>query len=87
MNRSVQANFVKENSFNNFYAKARSTLRVQMKKLLLGKQFKLIDKQYKNVEGEKETSETLIKILSRCLRMFDAQGRIWKILNFIESRV
>ena len=58
-----------------------------MKKMLLGKQFKLIDKEYKAAEGEKERSENLIKILSRCLRMFDAQGSIWKILNFIESRV
>ena len=87
MNRSVQANWVKENSFDNFYTKARMTLRIQMKKLLLGKQFKLIDKQYKTAEGEKEKSENLIKILSRCLRMFDAQGSIWKILNFIETRV
>lgn len=63
------------------------TLRIQMKKLLLGKQFKLIDKQYKNAEGEKETSENLIKILSRCLRMYDAQGSMYKILNYIESRI
>ena len=87
MNRSVQANWVKENSFDTFYKKARMTLRIQMKKLLLGKQFKLIDKQYKNTEGEKETSEILIKILSRCLRMFDAQGSMYKILNYIESRI
>ena len=58
-----------------------------MKKLLLKKQFYIIDKQYKLAENEKQTSLNLIKILSRCLKMFDAQAEIYKIIGSIETRV
>ena len=43
-NRSVQANNIKEKQLDIIYAKARSTLKVQMRKLLLKKQFYIIDK-------------------------------------------
>jgi len=43
-NRSVQAINLKERAFSNIYAKARETLRVAMRKLLLEKQFTVIDK-------------------------------------------
>lgn len=52
-NRSVQATQVKEKQFETIYAKARKTLKIQMKKLLLKKQFYIIDKQYKLAENEK----------------------------------
>lgn len=58
-----------------------------MKKLLLKKQFYIIDKQYKLAENEKQTSVNLIKILARCLKMFDAQTEIYKIIHLIESRL
>ena len=58
-----------------------------MKKLLLRKQFYIIDKQYKLAENEKQTAENLIKILARCLRMFEAQNEIYKIINLIEQRL
>ncbi len=58
-----------------------------MKKLLLKKQFYIIDKQYKLAENEKQTSWNLIKILSRCLKMYDAQAEIYKIIHSIESRI
>ena len=57
-----------------------------MKKLLLKKQFYMIDNQYKLAANEKQTSENLIKILARCLKMFDAQEAILKIINLIENR-
>ena len=57
-----------------------------MKKLLLKKQFYMIDNQYKLAENEKQTSLNLLKILSRCLKMYDAQNEILKIINLIESR-
>ena len=57
-----------------------------MKKLLLKKQFYIIDNQYKLAENEKQTSVNLLKILSRLLRMYDAQNEILKIINLIESR-
>ena len=43
-----------------------------MKKLLLKKQFYMIDNQYKVAEDKTQTSENLIKILSRCIKMYDA---------------
>jgi len=58
-----------------------------MKKLLLKKQFYIIDKQYKLAENEKQTAVNLIKILARCLKMFDAQTEIYKIIHLIESRL
>jgi len=39
--------------FEKIYTKARSTLKIQMKKLLLIKQFYIIDKQYKLAGNEK----------------------------------
>lgn len=36
---------------------------------------------------EKQSAENLIKILSRCLKMFDAQNEIYKIINLIEARL
>jgi len=69
------------------YAKARSTLKIQMKKLLLKKQFYIIDKQYKLAENEKQTSTNLVKILARCLKMFDAQNEVFKIIHLIEERL
>ena len=86
-NRSVQANSVKEHHFEKIYAKARTTLKIQMNKLLLKKQFYVIDKQYKLADNEKQTSENLIKILSRCLKMYDAQNELYKIIMLIESRI
>jgi len=58
-----------------------------MTKLLLKKQFHIIDKQYKLAENEKQTAENLIKILSRCGKMFDAQAEVSKIILFIETRL
>ena len=58
-----------------------------MNKLLLKKQFYVIDKQYKLAENEKQTSENLIKILSRCLKMYDAQNELYKIIMLIETRI
>lgn len=52
-NRSVQATNIKEKQLENIYKKARMTLKVQMTKLLLKKQFYIIDKQYKLAENEK----------------------------------
>ena len=46
----------------------------------------MIDNQYKLAENEKQTSENLIKILARCLKMFDAREAILKIINLIELR-
>ena len=43
-NRSVQKNNIKEKQFDGVYKKARTTLKIQMKKLLLKKQFYVIDK-------------------------------------------
>ena len=43
-NRSVQANQIKEKQFDTIYNKARVTLKVQMKKLLLKNHFYMIDK-------------------------------------------
>lgn len=86
-NRSVQANSVKEHLFEKIYAKARTTLKIQMNKLLLKKQFYIIDKQYKLADNEKQTSENLIKILSRCLKMYDAQNELYKIIMLIEERL
>ena len=86
-NRSVQASSVKEHHFEKIYAKARTTLKIQMNKLLLKKQFYVIDKQYKLAENEKQTSENLIKILSRCLKMYDAQNELYKIIMLIETRI
>ena len=73
--------------FEKIYAKARTTLKLQMKKLLLKKQFYVIDNQYKLAENEKQTSENLIKILSRCLKMYDAQNELYKIIMLIEERL
>ena len=86
-NRAIQANNIKENQFAKIYDKARLTLKIQMKKLLLRKQFNIIDKQYKLAENEKQTAENLIKILARCLRMFEAQAEILKIINLVEGRL
>ena len=58
-----------------------------MNKLLLKKQFYIIDKQYKLADNEKQTSENLIKILSRCLKMYDAQNELYKIIMLIEERI
>ena len=85
-NRSVQASQLKEHTFEHIYAKARLTLKGLMKRLLLKKQFYIIDRQYKLAENEKQTSENLIKILARCQKMFDAQTEIAKIINLIETR-
>ena len=86
-NRAIQANNIKENHFDKIYSKARATLKIQMKKLLLRKQFYMIDKQYKLAENEKQTAENLIKVLARCLRMFEAQNEIYKIINLIDQRL
>lgn len=86
-NRSVQATQIRDKQFEGLYAKARSTLKIQMKKLLLKKQFYIIDKQYKLAENEKQTSENLVKLLARCLKMFDAQSSVYKIIHLIESRL
>mmetsp|Transcript_14042 Transcript_14042/g.17746 ORF Transcript_14042/g.17746 Transcript_14042/m.17746 type:complete len:244 (+) Transcript_14042:420-1151(+) len=86
-NRSVQANSVKDHMFEKIYAKARTTLKIQMKKLLLKKQFYIIDKQYKLAENEKQTSENLIKVLARCLKMYDASNELYKIIMLIEMRL
>ena len=86
-NRSVQAVSIKDHMFEKIYAKARTTLKLQMKKLLLKKQFYVIDNQYKLAENEKQTSENLIKILSRCLKMYDAQNELYKIIMLIEERL
>ena len=67
--------------------KARKTLKHQMKKLLLKKQFYMIDQQYKQLDGKAQTSENLIKILSRCIKMYDAQQEICKILMLIHTRL
>ena len=45
-NRAVQANNIKEHMFERIYNKSRATLKIQMKKLLLMKQFYQIDQQY-----------------------------------------
>ena len=42
-NRSVQANNIRAHMFEKIYTKSRATLKVQMKKLLLRKQFQIID--------------------------------------------
>ena len=63
------------------------TLKIQMKKLLLKKQFHIIDKQYKLAENEKQTAENLIKILARISRMYEAQESILKIINLITTRL
>jgi hypothetical protein len=86
-NRSVQAEIIKEKQLDIIYKKARSTLKLQMHKLLLKKQFYIIDKQYKLAENEKQTSVNLIKIVSRCIKMFDSQDLIRKILSLIETRL
>ena len=71
--KSVQVRNVQNESFDSIYNKARKTLKHQMKKLLLKKQFYMIDNQYKVAENKTQTSENLIKILSRCIKMYDAQ--------------
>lgn len=43
-----------------------------MKKLLLTKQFYLIDAQYKKAENEKQTAENLIKLMFRVQKMNEA---------------
>ena len=58
-----------------------------MKKLLLKKQFYMIDNQYKVAEDKTQTSENLIKILSRCIKMYDAQQEIMKILALLHTRI
>lgn len=37
-------------------------------------------------ENEKQTAENLVKILARCLRMYEAQAEILRIINRIEAR-
>lgn len=86
-NRSVQASSMVDKQLDSIYKKARTTLKMQMTKLLLKKQFYIIDKQYKLAENEKQTAENLIKILARCLKMYDAQEAILKIINLIETRL
>ena len=48
------------------YTKARKTLKVHMKKLLLKRQFYHIDAQYKLAENQKQTAENILKLLVRC---------------------
>ena len=45
------------------YAKARSTLKIQMKKLLLKKQFYIIDKQYKLAENETNVLRAVMQLI------------------------
>ena len=86
-NRSVQAYNLKAHAFSNIYAKARETLKVSMTKLLLARQFTIIDKQYQLADNEKSTSHNLIKILLRCCKMYDAQAELTKIIHLIEERM
>ena len=58
-----------------------------MKKILLKKQFYMIDNQYKVADNKQQTSENLIKILSRCIKMYDAQQEIVRILGFLHNRI
>jgi len=58
-----------------------------MKKLLLKKQFYAIDKQYKLADGSVQTSENLIKMLTRCIKMYDSQAELYKVINYIEDRM
>ena len=57
-----------------------------MKRLLLIKQFNHIDQQYKLAGNEKQTAANLIKILSRCKKMYDAQQEIVRILTLLHYR-
>lgn len=61
-----------------------------MKKLLIKKQFYLIDKQYKltdeDMNDTKKTSEVLAKILARCIKMYDAVFELYKIISNIQQR-
>ena len=58
-----------------------------MKKLLLKKQFYIIDKQYKLADNEKQTAENLIKIIARIIKMYEAQSEVHKIINYLEERL
>ena len=52
-NKGAMAQASKENNMDQIYTKARKTLKVAMKKLLLKRQFYHIDSQYKAAENEK----------------------------------
>ena len=58
-----------------------------MKKLLLKRQFYHIDAQYKLAENEKQTAANILKLLTRCQKMQDAQNEITKILMLVHQRI
>ena len=86
-NKSAVAAASKEHNLDTIYTKARKTLKVHMKKLLLKRQFYHIDAQYKLAENEKQTAANILKLLTRCQKMHEAQSEITKTLVLIHSRM
>jgi len=70
--KSIRNKEISEHHIEEIYTKARKTLKYAMKKLLLTKQFYLIDAQYKKAENEKQTGENVIKLLIRVQKMHEA---------------
>lgn len=75
-----------KNRLEKIYSKARTTLKILMKKLLLKKQFYVIDKQYKLAGEDEQKTEILIKVLNRCIKMGESVSELYKLIGFIEDR-
>lgn len=46
----------------------------------------MIDNQYKVSDKQNQTADNLMKILSRCVKMYDAQQEIVRILTHLHNR-
>ena len=86
-NKSAMAQASKEQELDQTYKKARKTLKFLMAKLLLKRQFYHIDAQYKLAENEKQTAANILKLLTRCKKMSEAQNEITKILMLVHQRM
>ena len=86
-NKSGMSQAKKNEDLETIHTKARKTLKVHMKKLLLKRQFYHIDAQYKLAENEKQTKENILKLLVRNQKMHEAQNEITKILMLIHQRM